>query len=158
GPVAESRSRKTFGSRSCRDSLQDPSRMFPKSAHPLQLRRDWTLLPCMLRTLAAFQSKTVCLSHLSKSSCFQLFQKHDYLTRSLCSDPITGPSTLLRIGPPQSLASVLSPRGLRRLSFSLGIKGLVPAVPRKSPVSDSRPLYAGRRPPSHQAPGGLVPG
>jgi len=26
------------------------------------------------------------------------------------------------------------------------------------PVSDSRPLYAGRRPPNHQAPGGLVPG
>jgi len=25
-------------------------------------------------------------------------------------------------------------------------------------MSDSRPLYAGRRPPSHQAPGGLVPG
>src|SRR5208337_2142739 len=27
----------------------------------------------------------------------------------------------------------------------------------QKPMSDSRPLYAGRRPPSHQAPGGLVP-
>jgi hypothetical protein len=27
----------------------------------------------------------------------------------------------------------------------------------EKPMSDSRPLYAGRRPPSHQAPGGLVP-
>src|SRR5208337_2951727 len=27
----------------------------------------------------------------------------------------------------------------------------------RKPVSDSRPLYAGRRPPRHQASGGLVP-
>src|SRR5246500_4603098 len=86
----------------------------------------------MLRTLAASQSRTACLSYRSKSSCFQLVQEYDYLTRPLCSDPITGPSTLVRIGPPQSLASVLSPHGWRRLRFSLGIKSLVPAVPRKS--------------------------
>ena len=90
------------------------------------------------RTLAASQSRTACLSHRSKSSCFQLVQEYDYLTRSLCSDPITGPSTLLRIGPPQSLASVLSPHGWRRLRFSLGIKSLVPAVPRES----LRPIHA----------------
>src|SRR5207237_3098893 len=72
------------------------------------------------------------LSHTSKSSCFQLVQEYDYLTRSLCSDPITGPSTLVRTGPSQSLASVLSPHGWRRLGFSLSIKSLVPAVPRKS--------------------------
>jgi hypothetical protein len=30
------------------------------------------------------------------------------------------------------LASVISPRGLRRLCFSLGIQVLAPAVPRKS--------------------------
>jgi len=61
-----------------------------------------------------------------------LVQKYDYLTRSLCSDPITGPSTLVRIGPPQTPTSVLSPRGSRRLGFSLRISGLVPAVPRES--------------------------
>jgi len=61
-----------------------------------------------------------------------LVQARDYLTRSLCSDPITGPSTLVRIGPSQSLASVLSPHGWRRLGFSLSIKSLVPAVPRES--------------------------
>ena len=86
----------------------------------------------MLRTLAASPIETACLSHRSKSSCFQLVQEYDYLTRPLCSDPITGPSTLVRIGPPQSLASVLSPHGWRRLRFSLGIKSLVPAVPRES--------------------------
>src|SRR5271156_5605645 len=86
----------------------------------------------MLRTLAASQSRTACLSHRSKSSCFQLVQEYDYLTRPLCSDPITGPSTLVRIGPPHSFASVLSPPGLRRLGSSIGIKSLVPAVPRKS--------------------------
>ena len=44
----------------------------------------------------------------------------------------TGPSPLLRADPSQSAASVLSPRGFCRLCFSLGISGLVPAVPRKS--------------------------
>ncbi|MCY1529527.1 hypothetical protein D9M68_646760 [compost metagenome] len=63
------------------------------------------------------------------SSCFN---QYGHLIRPLCSDPITGSSTLLRIGPPQSPASVLSPCGLRRLSFSLGIRSLVPAVPRES--------------------------
>src|SRR5215831_4384664 len=42
------------------------------------------------------------------------------------------PSSLLRIGPPQCSASVLSPHGFRRLCFSLNIRALVPAVPRKS--------------------------
>ena len=37
----------------------------------------------------------------------------------------------LRIGPPQCSASVLSPHGFRRLCFSLAIRALVPAVPRK---------------------------
>ena len=39
---------------------------------------------------------------------------------------------LIRIGPPQCSASVLSPRDFRRLGFSLAIRALVPAVPRKS--------------------------
>src|SRR6266446_6660203 len=73
-----------------------------------------------------------CLSYLSTSSCLQLFRKYDHLTRPLCSSPITGPSSLLRVGPPQSPASVLSPHGFGRLCFSLGIRELVPAVPRKS--------------------------
>src|SRR6202049_3022686 len=73
-----------------------------------------------------------CLSYVSASSCFQLFRPYDRLTRSLRSSPITGPSSLLRIGPPQCSASVLSPRGFRRLCFSLAIGALVPAVPRKS--------------------------
>src|SRR6516225_2967064 len=72
------------------------------------------------------------------SSCFQLFRPYDRLTRSLCSSPITGPSSLVLIGPPQCSASVLSPRGFRRLCFSLDIRALVPAVPRKS----LRPVHA----------------
>ncbi len=46
--------------------------------------------------------------------------------------PITGPSSLIRIGPSQCSASVLSPRDFRRLCFSLAIRALVPAVPHKS--------------------------
>ena len=52
------------------------------------------------------------------SSCFA---KCDRLTRPLCSSPITEPSLLLRVGPPQCSASVLLPRGFGRLGFSLNI-------------------------------------
>ena len=38
---------------------------------------------------------------------------------------------LVRVGPSQFPASVLSPHGLLRLSFFLRIRGLVPAVPRE---------------------------
>src|SRR5438309_6209471 len=71
----------------------------------------------------------VCLSHVSRSSCLQLFRLCDRLTRPLCSSPITGPSSLLRVGPSHCSASVLSPRGFSRLGFSLDIGALVPAVP-----------------------------
>jgi hypothetical protein len=60
------------------------------------------------------------------SSCFAIC---DHLTRPLCSSSITEPSLLLRVGPPQCSASVLSPRGFGRLSFSLISERLVPAVP-----------------------------
>src|ERR1700674_131839 len=67
------------------------------------------------------------------------------------------PSSLLRIGPPQCSASVLSPRGFRRLGFSLGIRATGSCSSAQKPASASRPLYAGRRLPSHQAPDRLVP-
>src|SRR5262245_6263583 len=69
---------------------------------------------------------------LTSSSCFQLFRSYDHLIRPLCSSTITAPSSLLLVGPPQCSASVLSPRGFRRLRFSLDIRALVPAVPRES--------------------------
>src|ERR1700723_1842118 len=71
----------------------------------------------------------VCLSHASRSSCLQLFRLCDHLTRPLCSSSITEPSSLVRVGPSQCSASVLSPRGFGRLSFSLEYRSLVPAVP-----------------------------
>ena len=61
------------------------------------------------------------------------------VTRPLRSIPITETSTLLQGSPPQSSASVLSPRGSGHLCFSLCIRRLVPAVPRKS-------LYPARAP------------
>ena len=75
--------------------------------------------------------RLVCRTYRSHpvSSCSN---KYDSLTRPLRSSPITGPSTLLRVDPSQSPALVLSPHGFRRLCFSLCIRGLVPAVPRKS--------------------------
>src|SRR5215471_10001457 len=66
------------------------------------------------------------------------------------------PSSLLRIGPPQCSASVLSPRGFRRLGFSLGIRATGSCSSAQKPASGSRPLYAGRRLPSNQAPDRLV--
>ena len=41
--------------------------------------------------------------------------------------------------------------------FSLDIKATGSCSSAQKPASESRPLYAGRRPPSLQAPGGLVP-
>ena len=72
--------------------------------------------------------------------------------------PRYGPSSLLRIGPSQCSASVLSPCGFLRLSFSLGIGATGSCSSTITPASASRPLNAGRRPPSHQAPGELIPG
>ena len=111
-------------------------------------------VPDLLKSLSAtYRNRCPRLSETR----IQLFRPHDRLTRSLCSGPITGPSSLIRIGPSQCSASVLSPHDFRRLCFSLAIRALVPAVPRKSQHSVSRPLYAGRRLPSHQAPDRLVP-
>ena len=77
-----------------------------------------------------YSKRLVCRTFRSHpvSSCFK---QYDHLIRPLCSAPITGSSTLIRGGPSQSPASVLSPCGLLRLSFSLEIRSLVPAVPRK---------------------------
>jgi len=44
------------------------------------------------------------------------------------------------------------------LSFSLAIEATGSRSSAQKPALVSRPLYAGRRPPSHQASGGLVPG
>jgi hypothetical protein len=99
--------------------------------------------------------RSVCCTH--GSSCRQLPQECNDLTRSLCSSPITEPSSLLRIGPPQCFASVLSPHGFRHLCFSLGIEATGSCSSAKKSASDSRPLHAGRRPPSHQAPDRLIP-
>ena len=80
------------------------------------------------------------------------------------------PSSLLRAGPPQVSASVLSPHGFHHLNFSLGIRALVPVVPHKSldrvhawlaaryrTTRYLSALYAGCRTPSSQAPGALIP-
>ena len=68
------------------------------------------------------------------------------------------PSSLLRVGPPQCSASVRSPHGCGRLGFSLCIRATGSCSSAQQPASASRPLYAGRRPLSHQAPRGLVLG
>src|SRR6267378_268874 len=68
------------------------------------------------------------------------------------------PSSLVRVGPPQCSASVRSPRGFRRLGFFLRIRATGSCSSAQQPASASRPLYAGRRPHSHQAPRGLFPG
>jgi hypothetical protein len=65
------------------------------------------------------------------------------------------PSSLLRVGPPQCSTSVRSPRGFRRLGFSLNIRATGSCSSARQPASASRPLYAGRRPLSHQAPADL---
>jgi hypothetical protein len=68
------------------------------------------------------------------------------------------PSSLLQVGPPQCCASVLSPRGFYHLSFSLRIATTGSRSWAREPGTASRLLYAGRRLPSNQVSGRLVPG
>ena len=91
------------------------------------------------------------------SSCCQLSPEYGGLTRPLCSGRITSHLRSYR-APSQCPASILSPRGCCRLCFSLGIGTTGSRSSAQEPGSESRPLYAGRRLPSHQVPGRLVPG
>jgi len=68
------------------------------------------------------------------------------------------PSSLVRVGPPQCSASVLSPRSFYHLCFSLHIGTTGSRSSTQEPGSASRPLYAGRRLPGNQVSGRLVPG
>ena len=61
-------------------------------------------------------------------------------------------SPLLWRSPSKCSAWVLSPRGFRRLCFSLHIGATGSCSSARKPASASRPLYAGRRLPSNQAP------
>src|SRR5208283_5347316 len=68
------------------------------------------------------------------------------------------PSTLLQDGPSPCSALVARLAVHAAWASPLASERQVPAVPHESPDSGSRLLYAGRRPPNHQALGGLVPG
>src|SRR5215831_16070145 len=112
----------------------------------------------MLRTLALSQSRRACSSYLSSSSCFQLLR---YL-RPPDSTPLLQPhyrtfaATTGRSAPTccfGTLASRFWPLVLLPCHQQAGSRSFA-----QKPVPDSCPLYAGRRPPSHQAPDGLVPG
>jgi hypothetical protein len=67
-------------------------------------------------------------------------------------------SSLVQDGPSQCSASDFSPHSFYYLSFYLGIGTTGSLSSTQEPGSDSRPLYAGRRPPSDQVSGRLVPG
>src|SRR5215204_5764125 len=72
--------------------------------------------------------------------------------------PHCRPSALLQVGPSQCSASVRSPRGFYHLCFSLDIGATGSRSSAREPGSASRLLYAGRRLPSIQVSGRLVPG
>ena len=57
------------------------------------------------------------------ATCYVMPSPH----QNRCRRPRVEKVGLIRIGPPQGSASVLSPRGFRRLCFSLAIRALVPA-------------------------------
>jgi hypothetical protein len=71
--------------------------------------------------------------------------------------PLLQPHYRAFIAPTNRAASALSPHGFRHLCFSLGIEATGSFSAAKKPASDSRPLHAGRRPPSHQAADRLIP-
>src|SRR5208337_669964 len=117
---------------------------------------DWTAL------YASYTSFLSMLNGLSVARIEVLLFPVASVMRPLDPTPLLQPhyepSSLLRVGPPQCSASVRSPRGFRRLGFSLHIRATGSCSSTRQPASASRPLYAGRRPHSHQAPHGLVPG
>jgi hypothetical protein len=99
-------------------------------------------------------SATADRSYGSTSSCFQLCRLYDCLTRPLRSSSITKPSSLLQAGPPQTNASVLSPRGfcpcaspLTSLVWFLQFRieaciGLTPPIRRLPPTQSSGSRWA----------------
>ena len=74
----------------------------------------------------------------------------------LHSIAITATSTLLRVAPPQCLASVFPPCGFGHLDFSLRIEATGSRSSFGKPRPDSRDLYTGHHPHSHQASCGLI--
>lgn len=68
------------------------------------------------------------------------------------------PSSLVRVGPPQCLASVLSSSWVFHLDFSLAIETTGSRSSLRKPETESRHLYAEHRPPSNQISDGLRPG
>ena len=96
-----------------------------------------------------------CLSHASKSSCCQLLQWYDSLTRSLRSSSVTSLPRYYESVRPSARHRYAGPHGSYRLGFSLGIRATGSCSSTSPPASASRPLYTGRRPLRHQAPCGL---
>jgi hypothetical protein len=72
-------------------------------------------------------------------------------------EPLAEPDVNLSAHP-APIKQTRSPCGFRRLGFSLHIGATDSCSSTRQPASASRPLYAGRRPLSHQASSGLVPG
>ena len=66
--------------------------------------------------------------------------------------------TLVRVGPPQCLASVLSSLWVFHLDFSLDIETTGSRSSLQKPETESRHLYAEHRPHSNQISDGLCPG
>jgi hypothetical protein len=102
--------------------------------------------------------RTACLSHASKSSCYQLPRSCDRLTRPLCSSPIKSLHRSYESVRPSAPHRYARLAVLAAWAFSLRIRATGSCSSTRQPASASRPLYAGRRPLSHQAPRGLVPG
>ena len=101
-------------------------------------------------------TRTVSRSYGSTSSCLQLCRTYDCLTRSLRSNPITGPSALLRAGPPLCLAVLCPPRFLPLRALPLAARQHCPDRRFRGvqvllfPASACDELT----PPSHRAPPG----
>ena len=112
------------------------------------------------------------LAHPTHPTSPRLIAKPARTTRPLRSSPITGPSTLIRDGPPLCPASLLSPSQFRCLGFSLRTTSRRPKPlhwpashrgdrfpsSAQEPRPRSRHLHAGHRLASQQAPARLIPG
>jgi hypothetical protein len=110
------------------------------------------------RTLATCRWQMVCFVALIRLLLLPVGRRMQPLDSTPSLQPHYRPSSLLRVDPPQCRASVRSPRGFCHLCFSLDIATTGSRSSTQKLGSASRPLYAGRRLPSNQVPGKLVPG
>ena len=156
-PAGESSFPTTSGSRSYRDCPSGPSQSPQSTALSTPAAPALALTALKASTTSCFEMTNGFVA-LNSLLLLPVELQMQPLDPTPLLRPHYRPSSLIRVGPSQCSASVLSPRGFCHLCFSLDIRATGSRSSAREPGSDSRLLYAGRRLPSYQVSDRLVPG